>query len=68
MIDLFLALNAPAAPAGANEITLAGTKYTVSGPRGAQFPLELAVLHSEKVRCLAPCLSDLPTSLPRARN
>ncbi|EPQ29872.1 uncharacterized protein PFL1_02545 [Pseudozyma flocculosa PF-1] len=51
LIDLFTALNAPAvstADAGLDSITINDTKYTVSGPRGGQHPLELATLHSDK--------------------
>ncbi|PWN94815.1 hypothetical protein FA09DRAFT_302488 [Tilletiopsis washingtonensis] len=48
LLDIFTSLSSPAAPKlDASEIELASSTYTLSGPRGAQHPLEMATLHSE---------------------
>ncbi|KAK0538027.1 hypothetical protein OC834_000599 [Tilletia horrida] len=51
LADIFSASSAPAGtvPREASEgLPLGGATYTVSGPRGGQFPLEVAVLHGKK--------------------
>ncbi|KAE8225152.1 hypothetical protein CF326_g7915 [Tilletia indica] len=51
LVDRFTIANAPAAPPvpaeESKDFELGGGRYTVSGPRGGQFPLELAVLHGK---------------------
>ncbi|KAE8191709.1 hypothetical protein CF335_g6013 [Tilletia laevis] len=49
LVDRFTVANAPAAPPAekSTSFELGGGTYTVSGPRGGQFPLDLAVLHGK---------------------
>ncbi|PWY98344.1 hypothetical protein BCV70DRAFT_193889 [Testicularia cyperi] len=52
LIDIFAQASAPAVSQAelrenSKQITLAGTQYVVSGPRGAQHPVEIATLHAE---------------------
>ncbi|EST09600.1 hypothetical protein PSEUBRA_000819 [Kalmanozyma brasiliensis GHG001] len=52
LIDVFVQATAPSVSASelkesTREIELAGKTFTISGPRGAQYPLEIATLHAK---------------------
>lgn len=52
LIDVFVQATAPAVSSSelqdsSREIELAGKTFTISGPRGAQYPLEIATLHEK---------------------
>ncbi|PWN43510.1 hypothetical protein IE81DRAFT_365733 [Ceraceosorus guamensis] len=49
LLDIFTRLSSPAGDiSNVDKITLGGTEYTLSGPRGNQYPAEIASLHSDK--------------------
>lgn len=69
LLDIFTSLSSPAAPKlDASQIELAGSTYTLSGPRGAQHPLEMATLHSDAVSGLATRRAQTAADVPRFQN